>query len=116
MTFTLPYPPSVNHYWRRKGNQYFISEEGQAFRRNVEAVVVSERIPKHTGLVQVAVLAYPPDKRIRDGDNLEKSLYDSLVYCGVIESDSNRHLRFHSMEWCGCFKGGKVEVTVRPYR
>ncbi|HFI7348994.1 TPA: RusA family crossover junction endodeoxyribonuclease [Escherichia coli] len=29
----LPYPPTVNTYWRRRGSTYFISEEGKRYRR-----------------------------------------------------------------------------------
>ncbi len=28
----LPYPPSVNHYWRRVGDRTLISREGRKFR------------------------------------------------------------------------------------
>ncbi|EOT3206211.1 hypothetical protein OSL47_25865, partial [Escherichia coli] len=31
----LPYPPTVNTYWRRRGSTYFISEEGKRYRRAV---------------------------------------------------------------------------------
>jgi len=31
----LPFPPSVNHYWRRVGYRTLISREGRTFQRNV---------------------------------------------------------------------------------
>ena len=34
--FVLPYPPTVNTYWRRHGNTYFISEAGKRYRREDE--------------------------------------------------------------------------------
>ena len=33
--FHLPYPPSVNHYWRRVGARTLISRGGRAFRQAV---------------------------------------------------------------------------------
>ena len=30
MVLTLPYPPSINHYWRRVGPRTLISREGRA--------------------------------------------------------------------------------------
>ena len=39
MPLTLPYPPSVNHYWRRVGLHTLISREGRTFRQNVCALL-----------------------------------------------------------------------------
>ena len=35
--FDLPYPPSVNHYWRQFRGRMVISKEGRTFRKNVQA-------------------------------------------------------------------------------
>lgn len=32
LSLHLPYPPTINHYWRRVGAQTKISGEGQRFR------------------------------------------------------------------------------------
>jgi crossover junction endodeoxyribonuclease RusA len=40
---TLPYPPSVNHYWRRVGRRTLISREGRTFRRDVCALLTRGR-------------------------------------------------------------------------
>jgi len=34
----LPYPPSINHYWRRVGPKTLISREGRRFRASVVAI------------------------------------------------------------------------------
>ena len=39
MKIALPYPPSINRYWRRVGSRTLISREGRAFRRNVCALL-----------------------------------------------------------------------------
>ena len=35
MTFDLPMPPSVNHYWRHGRNGTYLSDEGRKYRAEV---------------------------------------------------------------------------------
>ncbi|EMV2658613.1 hypothetical protein AAB147_005115, partial [Escherichia coli] len=42
--FVLPYPPTVNTYWRRHGNTYFISEAGKRYRHDVALIVRQQRL------------------------------------------------------------------------
>jgi len=85
----LPWPPSVNHYWRRQGSRYFVSSEGKAYRDSLYYLCAEYR-----GLfgaerrLSVVINAFPPDKRRRDLDNILKSLLDSLQYARVYEDDS----------------------------
>ncbi len=89
MVIELPWPPSVNTYWRRHGNRYFISEAGQTFREALYYLCA-----RHRGLfaphmrLSVNIEAFPPDKRRRDLDNILKSLLDSLQHAGVYDDDS----------------------------
>lgn len=94
-TVTLPYPPSVNHYWRhvrvKSGhsfcNRVLISEEGRLYRQYI--LTMSYRLPKFKKqLIEVSIIAHPPDNRRRDIDNLFKSVLDSLAHAGVYEDDS----------------------------
>jgi crossover junction endodeoxyribonuclease RusA len=39
MILTIPWPPSVNHYWRKWRNRMVISREGRMFRKNVRALL-----------------------------------------------------------------------------
>lgn len=41
----LPYPPSINHYWRRVGSRTLISREGRRFRERVVAILAFRREP-----------------------------------------------------------------------
>jgi len=68
---TLPYPPSVNHYWRRVGPRTLISREGRTFRKNVCALLArgggnGPRKPPSGGRIALAMDAFPPDRRHRD--------------------------------------------------
>ncbi|CSQ35672.1 helicase [Shigella sonnei] len=38
--FILPYPPTVNTYWRRRDNTYFVSKAGERYRRDVALIVI----------------------------------------------------------------------------
>lgn len=86
----LPWPPSVNGYWRTvtiSGRQRtLISRKGRDYREAVKHTIRTG--PPITGRVAVVIDAYPPDRRARDLDNLPKSILDSLTHAGVWSDDS----------------------------
>jgi crossover junction endodeoxyribonuclease RusA len=89
--FELPFPPSVNSYWRRGGNHTYISAAGQQYRKDVCAAVFSMfGVPSPMkGEVALVVDLEPPDARKRDIDNhCGKALFDALVHSGIIVDDS----------------------------
>jgi crossover junction endodeoxyribonuclease RusA len=90
MIVTLPYPPSINHYWRHFRGRTVISREGQAFRKNVCALLAGggPRKPPADGRIALCMDAFPPDRRRRDLDNLQKPVLDALEHAGVYEDDS----------------------------
>ncbi len=92
----LPWPPSVNHYWKARiaGSkmkpfiQHYIGEQGRAFRENALAAIMSQGSPHVSGRVAVRIEVHGPDRRARDLDNLGKAALDALAHAGVIENDS----------------------------
>jgi len=90
VTTLLPWPPSMNHYWRRVGPRTLISREGRTFRTSVCALLGGggPRQPPADGRVALAMDAFPPDRRRRDLDNLLKPSLDALQHAGVYEDDS----------------------------
>jgi len=95
--FELPWPPSVNRYYRHVGYRVLISREGRKYRMMVVSRL-GGLYPKLVGQVGLTLDCYPPDRRRRDLDNLLKSLQDSLVHAGVLGDDSQikvLHLEMH---------------------
>lgn len=87
---TLPWPPSVNRYWRTFQGRMIISAEGRSYRKAVADQVLIQRGAKHyEGSVRVEIKAFRPDKRKRDLDNLLKAVLDSCTHAGVWVDDSN---------------------------
>lgn len=91
----LPYPPSANAYWRHpsKGplaGRHLISEAGRDYRLDVAETARREHWPSFGPdmRLSVRILAYMPDKRRRDLDNVLKAALDALTYAGVWADDS----------------------------
>lgn len=110
---TLPFPPSVNRYWRNVSGKTLISEQGRAYRKHVSASVYAQRPP--LGLTQrlaVDIVALMPDRRRRDLDNLLKATLDALQHAGVYEDDSQiDDLRI--VRGQGHAPGGELVVQIR---
>ena len=87
----LPFPPSVNHYWRHVGHRTLISRIGRAYRAQVLHDVEQLGLRAITGPIKLEVIATRPDRRRRDVDNLLKSLLDALDHADVYEDDSQIH-------------------------
>jgi crossover junction endodeoxyribonuclease RusA len=89
LKFDLPYPPSMNHYWRHVGPRTLISREGRTFRKNVCALLGSGAgKPPNENRIALAMDAFPPDRRRRDLDNLQKPVLDALEHACVYVDDS----------------------------
>ncbi|MCU0710017.1 MAG: RusA family crossover junction endodeoxyribonuclease [Pirellula sp.] len=84
----LPFPPSVNHYWRRVGARTLISRGGRLFRHQVVSILAARGVRPLDGPLEVFIELYPPDRRRRDVDNSQKALLDSLGHCGAYDDDS----------------------------
>jgi len=88
LDLSLPYPPSVNHYFRMVEGRVLVSREGRRFRQRVTAILAARGVRPMDGRLALAVEVRPPDRRRRDLDNLQKSLLDALERGGAYEDDS----------------------------
>lgn len=107
----LPYPPSVNHYWRRVGARTLISREGRRYRSHVASILALRRIRPIPGSLDVRITVYPPDRRRRDLDNTMKALLDALEYGDAYGDDFQID---HLDIWRGeVVPDGRVDVHIR---
>jgi crossover junction endodeoxyribonuclease RusA len=90
----LPYPPSMNHYWRSvvmggKGARVLISRDGRMYREHVARKCRAQGVSglAMAGRLAVAVTLCARDRRVRDLDNYAKALLDALTHAGVWEDD-----------------------------
>jgi crossover junction endodeoxyribonuclease RusA len=77
----LPWPPSVNGYWRRNTHVTYISKEGKAYQRDAEDALIAEYpdgFPHLKGRLALTVELARRDRRKYDIDNHVKALQDVL--------------------------------------
>lgn len=97
--FRVPFPPSVNHYYIRRGPMTFVSERGLKFKKDILEILKRTKdedgIPvldfQYQDPIKVDIVATFPDYRRRDLDNLLKCTLDSLCEPknqGLILNDS----------------------------
>jgi len=109
---SLPYPPSVNHYWVWTGRGWTIGKKGRTFINDVKWLTAGK--PKGiTDRLIASAYVYPPDNRRRDLDNINKAIWDSLEKAGIYENDSQiDELHMYRMPVC---KPGKVEIVLNEF-
>jgi crossover junction endodeoxyribonuclease RusA len=90
---TLPWPPSINGYWRAinrgKYASQIISEDGRRFRSSVALTFkMAPPIAPFKGRLQVEIDLHRGDRRSYDCDNFTKGIFDGLTHAGVWGDDS----------------------------
>lgn len=112
LEIALPFPPSVNHYWRHtRAGKHYISDEGKRFQSQVFMRCMAE-LP-FTQAVGISVDVTMPDNRARDLDNLWKVLLDSLSKAKIIEDDCWQKVPSIAMKAVGVSKeNAGVVVTI----
>jgi len=107
---TLPYPPTVNHYWGQLGSKKFLGKKGKEFRESVFLCVYAAQQGRLDARLHMEVYLYPPDNRKRDVDNVLKPLLDALEHAGAYENDSQiDKLCITRMD---VTKGGSCDVVI----
>ncbi|MYZ44198.1 RusA family crossover junction endodeoxyribonuclease [Schauerella aestuarii] len=114
----LPFPPSLNSYYRSPNvgslsGRTLISKKGREYRRKVilASRIGAQRAPE--GRLEVHIQAFPPDRRRRDLDNMLKALLDGMTHASVFEDDSL--IDVLSVERFAPCPGGKVRVFISAH-
>lgn len=112
---TLPWPPSVNGYWRSFRGRQIISKRGREYVKKVDELMRELNLhgEKIEGSLSVSIKLNPPTLRSYDVDNFNKGVFDALSKCGFWLDDSQ--VQRLVIEKGSKTKGGNTEVTVSVY-
>lgn len=117
MELELPYPPTVNHYWKHARGRHFLSKAGKAYREVAEFMTLNAmnaRAPTIIGPTVAVLQAWMPDNRQRDVDNLPKGPLDAIQHAGLIVDDSQIDLLIVAR--MGVDPPGKLIVNVNEFQ
>lgn len=110
-TITIPYPPSVNTYWGFRGHRRFLTPKANQFKSAVAQIVSQQQINFGNQRLEISITLYPPDRRIRDIDNVVKSTFDALVQASAFVDDSCIDVLL--VQRGEVTKGGKAVVVIK---
>src|SRR5690606_9863874 len=92
---------------------------GRTYRKDVCALLApagasggGPRKPPSDGRIALFMDAFPPDRRRRDLDNIQKPVLDALQHAGVYEDDSQIDLLLTRRRTPT--KGGALQVRIDP--
>ncbi len=113
-SFRLPFPPSVNSYWRHGPRGTYMSAGGKRFRSEAVADIWNQLgLPKPLrGRLRMLIELTPPNRCKRDLDNHLKATLDAIQHAQVIEDDEQFDeiiVRRLPVESPGC-----CDITIIP--
>jgi len=112
--YDLPWPPSVNTYWRsvviKRAVRVLISQAGRNYRKAAIEAIGRREAPPLSSRLSVRINAMPPDRRKRDLDNIPKAVLDALTHAGVWEDDSQIDQLLVTRG--DVTKGGEIRVSI----
>lgn len=111
VSFTLPFPPSVNGLFAGKGRRY-CSRTYKAWKAAARPFVPAGLI---AGPYSLDLLFDRPDRRARDLGNFEKGISDLIVEAGLVIDDSC--CQRMTLAWSDAppQRDSVVRVTVTPH-
>lgn len=108
----LPFPPSVNTYYRRGAHATYMSKQGREYKKAVADYIAESNTPKlGTARLCLEIVLWPKDKRKYDIDNRIKALIDSLQDAGVFDDDEQID-QINIFRGSGTVSGGKAMVLI----
>jgi crossover junction endodeoxyribonuclease RusA len=110
ISLDLPWPPSLNHYYRRVGARTLISRTGRQYRTAMIALLHRQFTQPLLGRLQVTICAHPPDRRRRDLDNIQKALLDALQHAGVYADDCQ--IDSLTVHRCNPVPDGRIRLSL----
>ena len=108
MIVTIPFPPSTNSLWRAVKGRNIKSKAYRAWEQMAGKVLMTQRLERLAGPVDVTIKLCKPDKRRHDIDNRIKAPLDLLVAHGLIDDD--RNVQSILAYWHSEAEGCEIEV------
>lgn len=111
-SFMLPWPPSVNGYWRAVNGRQIISKRGREYRKNVNLIMEGIKLSGEqvNSRLSVTLLLEPPTLRKYDVDNFCKGVFDALTDCEFWTDDEIVDVL--TIKKCAKRKGGNVTIKI----
>ena len=111
MKLVLPYPPSLNAYYRNVRGMVLLSREGRAYKMAAGMAALQQRVAKQDGLLLVAIKVFRPQRR-GDLDNSAKAILDSLN--GIAWDDDSQIVELHLYR-SDDKANPRVEIDINPH-
>lgn len=112
IVLNLPFPPSVNTYYRRGAHATYMSKNGRDYKKAVAEYISESGTPKlGQARLSLEIVLWPKDKRKYDIDNRIKALLDSLQDAGVFDDDEQID-QINVYRGTGEHKGGQARVLI----
>ena len=110
--FKMPWPPSINGYWRTFRNRQIISKRGRQYRVDAIAHLIDIKLynKKLSEPLCVELVLNPPTLRRYDIDNFNKALFDALSH-GLFWLDDEQVVKLTISKGVKT-KDGNVELKV----
>ena len=109
ITLVLPYPPTVNHMYRRARGHLALTPEALAFRHAVRMIAIMQAVTPITGPVAVFLDVYRPRRR-GDLDNILKATLDAIQN-GVAYRDDDQVEQITAVRYDDK-RAPRIEVSV----
>lgn len=110
LEITIPYPVSVNNlYFAKKFGGKYLNHHVPRYRQTVFALCAQKQ-KFGDSKIRLEIKMYPPDRRIRDIDNICKVILDSLQCSGVYNNDSQVYQLY--VEKLEVRKYGEIELKI----
>ena len=111
--FKMPWPPSINGYWRTFQNRQIISKRGRDYRANAISHLIDIKLynKKLSKSLSVELVLNPPTLRRYDIDNFNKALFDALSH-GLFWLDDEQVIELKIVKGVKT-KDGNIELKIK---